>query len=67
MIITEDVKNVNFMTPGAWDIMQRRDHISHYGVYSLSSTLIAILLRDDNDAFICHYSVMGLLMPHKQI
>ena len=61
MIITEEVKNVNFMTPGAWDIMQSRDHISHYCVYSLSSTLIATLLKDDNDSFICHCCVLFIL------
>ena len=47
---------VNFMTPGAGVLMLGHGHISHYSEYVLSSTLsiystlIAIVLRDDDAA-----------------
>ena len=49
---------VNFMTPGAGVLMLGRGHISHYSEYVLSSTLsiystlIAIVLRDYDAAFL---------------
>ena len=51
---------VNFMTPRAGVLMLGRGHISHYSEYVLSSslsiysTLIAIVLRDDDAAFRYH-------------
>ena len=53
-------KIVNFMTlrPGA--LMLGRGHISHYSDYVLSSilsiyfTLIAIVIKDYDAAFLCH-------------
>ena len=67
-------KIVNFMTPGAGVLMLGRSHISHYSEYVLSSTLsiystlIAIVLRDYDAAFLYHrdfhISMMGLLI-HK--
>ena len=67
-------KIVNFMTPGAGVLMLGRSHISHYSEYVLSSTLsiyrtlIAIVLRDYDAAFLYHHdfhiSMMGLLI-HK--
>ena len=56
----ESTKIVNFMTPGAWVLMLRRSHISHYSEYASSSTLsiystfIDIVLKDYNVAFLCH-------------
>ena len=53
-------KIVNFMTPGAGVLMLGRSHISHYSEYVLSSTLsiystlIAIVLRDYDAAFLYH-------------
>ena len=52
---------MNFITPGAGVLMLRRGHISHYGLYAISSTLhasnysilFAIVLRDYNAAFLC--------------
>ena len=49
---------VNFMTPGAGVLMLGHGHISHYSEYVLSSTLsiystlIAIVLRDYDAAFL---------------
>ena len=51
-------KIVNFMTPEAGVLMFGRGHISHYSEYVLSSTLsiystlIAIVLRDYDAAFL---------------
>ena len=53
-------KIVNFMTPRAGVLMLGRGHISHYSEYVLSSTLsiystlIAIVLRDYDAAFLYH-------------
>ena len=56
-------KIVNLMTPGAGFLMLKNDHMSiHYSEYALYtalsiniySTLIAIVLRDCNAAFLCH-------------
>ena len=51
---------VNFMTPGAGVLMLGCDHISHYSEYvvsstlSIYSTLVAIVLRDYDAAFLYH-------------
>ena len=50
-------KIVNFMTPGAGILMLGRDHISYilnmYFIYfTIYSRLIAIVLRDYDDAFL---------------
>ena len=56
------------MTPVAEVLMLRCCHTSHYSDNALSSTLliystlIAIVLRDNNAAFLCNYSMMGQLM-----
>ena len=53
-------KIVNFMTPGAGVLTLGRGHICHYSEYVLSSTLsiystlIAIVLRDYDGAFLFH-------------
>ena len=55
-------KIVNFMTPGAGVLMLGRGHINHYSEYvhvlystlSIYSTLIAIVLRDYDAAFLFH-------------
>ena len=53
-------KIVNFMTLGAGVLMLRRGHTSHYSEYVVSSTpliystLIAIVLRDYDAAFLYH-------------
>ena len=53
-------KLVNFITPGAGVLMLGRGHISHYSDYVVSSnlstysTLIAIVLRDYDAAFLYH-------------
>ena len=55
-------KIVNFMTPGAGVLTLGRGHISHYSEYvhvvsstlSMYSTLIAIVLRDYDGAFLFH-------------
>ena len=53
-------KIVNFMTPGTGVRMLRRGHISNYSEYVLSSTLsiyrtlIAIVIRDYDAAFLYH-------------
>ena len=50
----------NFMTPGAEVLMLGRGHISYYSKYVLSSTLsiyttlISIMLRDFDAAFLYH-------------
>ena len=50
----------NFMTSGAGVLMLGRGHISHYIEYvlfstlSIFSTLIAIVLRDNDAAFLYH-------------
>ena len=50
----------NFMTPGAGVLMLWRGHISNYSEYvvsstlSICSTLIAIVLRDYDAAFLYH-------------
>mgnify|MGYP003691389517 CR=1 FL=1 len=52
-------KIVNFMTPGA-GVMLGCGHISHYSEYvvsstlSIYSTLVAIVLRDYDAAFLYH-------------
>ena len=51
-------KIVNFMTPWAVVLMLRHGHISHYCEYvvsstlSIYSTLVAIVLRDYDAAFL---------------
>ena len=51
---------VNFITIGAGGLMLGRGYISHYSEYALSSTLsiyitlIAIVLREYNTAFLCN-------------
>ena len=53
-------KIVNFMTPGAGVLMLMCDHISHISEYvvsstlSIYSTLVAIVLRDYDAAFLYH-------------
>ena len=53
-------KFVNLMTPGAGVLMLGRGHISHYSedvlysTLSICSTLIAIVLRDYDAAFLYH-------------
>ena len=53
-------KIVNIMTLGAGVLMLRRGHTSHYSEYvvtstpSIYSTLIAIVLRDYDAAFLYH-------------
>ena len=53
-------KIVNFMTPGAGVLMIGRGNISHFCEYVVSSTLsiyitlIAIVLRDCDAAFLYH-------------
>ena len=53
-------KIVNFMTPGAGVLVLGRGHISHFSEYvvsstlSIYSTLIAIVLRDNDAAFRYH-------------
>ena len=53
-------KIVNFMTPRAVVLMLGRGHICHNSEYVLSSTLsiystlIAIVLRDNDTAFLYH-------------
>ena len=54
-------KIVNLMTPGAGGLMLGRRHISHYSedllysTLSIYSTLIAIVLREYDAAFLYHY------------
>ena len=54
-------KIVNIMTPGAGVLMLGRGHISHYSedvlysTLSIYSTLIVIVLRDYDAAFLYHY------------
>ena len=51
---------INFMTPGAGVLMLGRGHISHIVnmyyllLYHIYSTLIAIVLRDYDAAFLYH-------------
>ena len=51
-------KIVNFMTPRAWILMLGRGHISNYSenvlssTLSIYSTLIAIVLRDYDAAYL---------------
>ena len=54
-------KIVNFMNPGAGGLVQGHDHTSHnvkkhylFITLSIYSTLIAIVLRDYNAAFLCY-------------
>ena len=53
-------KIVNFITPGAGVLVLGHGHISHYSDYVVSSTLstystlIAIMLRDYDAAFLYH-------------
>ena len=53
-------ESVNFMTPGAGVLMLGLGHISHYSEYavfstlSIYSTLIAIVLRDNDAVFLYH-------------
>ena len=53
-------KIVNLFTIGAWGLMLGHCYISHYSEYVFSSTpyiyitLIAIVLREYNTAFLCH-------------
>ena len=61
MTMEGSTKIVNFMTPGAGVLMLGRDHISHYSedvLYStllIYSTMIAIVLRDYDAAFLYHH------------
>ena len=54
-------KIVNFMTPGTGVMMLGCGHISHYSEYvvsftlSIYSTLVAIVLRDYDAAFLYHH------------
>ena len=54
-------KFVNLMTPGAGVLMLGRGHISHYSedelysTLSIYSTLIAIVLKDYDAAFLYHH------------
>ena len=54
-------KIVNLKIPGAWDLMLERGHISHYNedvlysTFSIYRTLIAIVLRDYDTAFLYHH------------
>ena len=54
-------KIVNLMTPGAGVLMLGHGHISHYSedvlysTLSIYSTLIAIVLRDYDAAFLYHH------------
>ena len=54
------IKIVNFMNPGAGILVLRHGHFSKKSEYALSSTLsiystlIAIVLRYFNAAFLCH-------------
>ena len=60
MIKEGSAKIVNFMTPGDVDLTLGQGHLSHYGEYALYHTLsictilIAIVLRDNGAAFLCH-------------
>ena len=60
MIKEGSTKIVNFMTPGAAVLMLGRGHISHYSEYEVSSTLsiystlIVIVSRDYDAAFLYH-------------
>ena len=60
-------KIVNLMTPGARVLMLGCGHISHYSEYVLSSTLsiystlIAIVLRDYDAAFLYHRLFLFIL------
>ena len=53
-------KIVNFILSGQGSYMLRRGYISHYSEYALTSTLsinitlIVFVLRENNDAFLCH-------------
>ena len=48
-------KIVNFMTPGVGVLMLGRGHISHYSsTLSVYNTLIAIVLKDYDAAFLYH-------------
>ena len=53
-------KILNFITLGAGDLMLGRGHISNYGEYvvsstlSIYSTLVAIVLRNYDAAFLYH-------------
>ena len=54
-------KIVNFITISAGDLMLGRGYLSHYSEYALSTTLsiyitlIAIVTREYNAAFLCHF------------
>ena len=56
----ESTKIMNFMTPGAGVLMLGHGHISHYSEYVLSSTLsiystlIAIVLGNNDASFLYH-------------
>ena len=58
-------KIVNFMTPWGGVLVLRHGHRNHFSEYALSSTLsicsilIAILLRDNDAAFLFHYLFFG--------
>ena len=60
MIKEGSTKIVNFMTPGAGVLMLGCGYISHYSEYvvssslSIYSTLVAIVLRDYDAAFLYH-------------
>ena len=54
-------KIITFLTPGAGVFVQGCGHISHYSEYvvsftlSIYSTLVAIVLRDYDAAFLYHH------------
>ena len=60
-MMTKDgyTKIINLMNPGEGVLLLGRGHISHYSEYALSftlsiySSLIAIVFKDCNAAFLC--------------
>ena len=60
-------KIVNFMTPRAGVLKLGRGHIGHYSEYvvsstlSIYSTLVAIVLRSNDSAFLYHHGFSFIL------
>ena len=58
MTVEGSTKFINFMTPGAEFLMSERGYINHCSelssTLSIYSTLIAMVLRDYNAAFLCY-------------
>ena len=55
-------KIFNIMTPGVRVLVLRRDHINHIvSTLSIYNTLIAIVLRDYDAAFLCHCGILFIL------